>query len=332
MFSNIFTGFSAPTPMQTQSQISLQQLDTKQSVVNSLGMFLAIAEGYLISNGIKIHPIFAYYDHFNVTSERPELIRLKLMNNYMTYSAQKQNYLNKYHQYSFYPDNLSPEQIRNIIQGWIPYAIQIGEETLYMNILKLFDDTSAQNNVSYLNDIQGYKDIPQSNKTIDPRNQAKALANFQSHKEEENRKNRERWNNTGKHEINIVLNGKPGTSTLSEKMKTVTEKTPEQIGQEIADIEMMKDMTLSLIKNAKDLYLSNRNEKKEKRKEINFKIESTKQCINNFTKKYGSLEPLWQKIKYKYEVKKPLTKLMEACEDEDYKIFKKINALYDPDL
>ena len=92
MFSNIFPGNSAPSPMQIQTQISLQQLDTKQSVVNSLGMFLAIAEGYLISNGIKINPIFAYYDHFNITSETPELIRLKLMNNYMTYSAQKQNY------------------------------------------------------------------------------------------------------------------------------------------------------------------------------------------------------------------------------------------------
>ena len=49
---------------------------------------MSIVEGYLIANGIKINPIFAYYDHFNVSSERPELIRIKLMNNYMTYSAQ----------------------------------------------------------------------------------------------------------------------------------------------------------------------------------------------------------------------------------------------------
>lgn len=329
---NISTGSSAPIQTQTQSLMSLQQLDIKQSVVNSLGMFLAIAEGYLISCGIKINPKFAYYDHFNVTSERRELIKLKLMNNYMTYSAQKQNYLNIYQQYSFYPDNLSPEQIRNIIQDWIRYAKQIGEDELYMNILKLFDDTSTQNYVSYLNDIQGSKDNLQSNQTVDPRNQAKALANFQSHKEEENRKNRERWSNTGKHEINIVLNGKPGTSTLSENMKTITEKNPEQIRQEIEDIEKVKGMTLSLISNAKVLNLSNRHEKKNKRNEINEKIKSVKQCINNFTKKHGSLEPLWEKIKYKFDVEEPLTKLMEDCEYEDKIIFEKINDLYNPNL
>jgi uncharacterized protein YoxC len=296
-------------------------------------MFLAIAEGYLISKGIKIHPIFAYYDHFNVTSEISELIRLKLMNNYMAYSAQKQNYINKYRENSFYPDNLSPEQIRNIIQGWIPYANKIGEETLYMDILKLFDDTSAQSNVSYLKEIQGYKDNTQSNKTVDPRNQAKALANFQSHKEEENRKNKERWSNTGKIEINIVLNGKPGTSTLSRKMKTITEKTPEEIREEIDDIETMKNKTLSLIKKAKDLNECDINEKKKRRKEINSIIENTEQYINEFKNKYRSLEPLWEKIKYNYEVKNPLEKLMEACEyDEDYQIFQKIDDLYCPDL
>ena len=332
MYGNNAPGFSAPPEMQTQSFISLQKLETKQSVVNSLGMFLAIAEGYLISKGIKIHPIFAYYDHFNVTSEISELIRLKLMNNYMAYSAQKQNYINKYLEHSFYPDNLSPEQIRNIIQGWIPYANKIGEETLYMNILKLFDDTSAQSNVSYLKEIQGYKDNTQSNKTVDPRNQVKALANFQSHKEEENRKNKERWSNTGKNEINIVLNGKPGTSTLSRKMKTITEKTSEEIREEIDDIEKMKDMTLSLIKKAKDLNKCDINEKKEKKREINSIIENTKQYINEFKKKHGSLEPLWQKIKYDCEVKNPLKKLMEACEYEDYQIFQKIDALYCPDL
>ena len=126
--------YSTPTPMEVQTQIDLQKLDIKQSVVNSIGMFLAIAEGYLIANGIKIHPVFAYYDHFNVTKESRELIRIKLMNNYMAYSAQKQNYLNKFHTYDFYPDNLSAEQIKNIIQGWLPYATQIGEDSLYLNI------------------------------------------------------------------------------------------------------------------------------------------------------------------------------------------------------
>lgn len=331
MFNNLFGG---PAPIQTQIQINLQQLDTKQSVVNSLGMFLAIAEGYLISNGIKIHPLFAYYDHFNVTSERPELIKIKLMNNYMTYSAQKQNYLNKYHSYDFYPDNLPPEEIKNIIQGWIPYATQIGEEALYVNILKLFDDNMIPNNHSYYKDIQGYKDnYPHSNTTVDPRNQAKAIANFQSIKEDENRKNRDKWKNTGKHEINIILHGKSGTSSLSEKMKPITDKNPKQIEEELGDIEMMKNMTLSIIKNAKDLYIcTNRSERKLKRKELMSQYENTKQAIKNFKKKYGSLEGLWQKIKYKSEIRNPLTKLMDACEDEDFKIFQKIDALYDPDL
>ena len=318
---------------QTQATISLQKLDTKQSVVNSLGMFLSIAESYLISNRIKIKPIFAYYDHFNITSEAPELIRIKLMNNYMTYSAQKQNYVYTFLSYDFYPDNLSVEQIKNIIQEWMPYATQIGEGALYMNILKLFDDNTTNNTYSYLNDIQGYKDnTPQSNETIDPRRQAKAIANFQSYKEDENRKNRQKWNNTGKHEINIVLNGKHGTSTLSEKMKPITEKTKKEIEEEIKDINMMKDMTLSIIKSAKELYMCKMNEKKAKRKEINNEIESTKQFIKNFTKKHRSLEPLWEKIKYEYEVKGQLDILMQDGDSQDCEIFQKIDALYNPNL
>ena len=337
MFSGIFgnSGYSAPTPtpIQVQTQLSLQKLDTKQSVVNSIGMFLAIAEGYLIANGIKIHPLFAYYDHFGVTKERPELIRIKLMNNYMTYSAQKQNYINTFHMYDFYPDNLSADQIRNIIQEWIPYATQIGEESLYLNILKLFDDGVPQSNYSYYNDIQGYKDTnPQPNTTIDPRNHAKAIANIQSHKEEENRKNRERWNNTGKHEINIILNGKSGSSSLSEKMKPITQKTQKQTEEEIADINMMRDITLQLVQKAKELYMCSRNEKKVKRKELSSMIDNAKQIIKRFTKHYGSLEPLWQKIKYKSDVRSPISKLMEVCEEDDFKLFQKIDAMYNPDL
>ena len=123
-----------------------------------------------------------------------------------------------------------------------------------MNILKLFDDGVPQSNYSYYNDIQGYKDTnPQPNTTIYPRNHAKAIANIQSHKEEENRKNRERWNNTGKHEINIIINGKSGSSSLSEKMKPITQKTQKQTEEEIADINMMKDITLQLVQKAKEL-------------------------------------------------------------------------------
>lgn len=331
----MFGGYFAPTasPSQVQIQLNLQKLDTKQSVVNSIGMLLAIAEGYLIAKGIKIHPLFAYYDHFGVTKERPELIRLKLMNNYMTYSVQKKNYINTFHMYDFYPDNLSADQIKNIIQEWIPYATQIGEEALYLNIFKLFDDGVPQS-YSYYNVIQGYKDTnPQPNTPIDPRNHAKALANIQSHKEEENRKNREKWNNTGKHEINIILNEKSGSSSLSEKMKSITQKTQEQTEEEIADINIMKDMTLQLVQKAKELYLCSKSEKKEKRRELSSLIDNVKQYMKSFIKKHESLEPLWQKIKYEYEVSLPLSKLMKACDDDDdIKLFKKIDSMYNPEL
>lgn len=339
MFGSYF-GYSAPTPSpsQIQTQLNLQKLETKQSVVNSIGMFLAIAEGYLIRNGIKIRPLFAYYDHFNVTSERPELIRLKLMNNYMTFSAQKQNYLNKFHAYDFYPDNFSAEQIKNIIQEWIPYATQIGEQELYMNILNLFNDDSSisnnQNKYSYYKDIQGYNDTnPESNIPMDPRDQAKAIANIHAHKAEENRRNKEKLENTGKYEINLILNGKAGTSSLSEKMKPITDKNPKQIQEDINAINTMKDMTLQLIASAKGLYICNKNERKQKRKGLYTEIENMKKNIKIFKNKFGSLEPLWEKIKYKSEIKNPMKKLMEACEsDEDYKLFQKIDSLYDPEL
>lgn len=251
----------------------------------------------------------------------------------MTYSVQKQNYLNKFYSFDFYPNNLSAELIKNIIQEWIPYANQIREEPLYLNILKLFDDAN-QNNYSYNNDIEGYKDNnPQPNTTIDPRSHAYVLANIHSHKEEENRKNREIWNNTGKYEINIILNGKSGSSSLSEKMKPITEKSQKQIEEEIAYINRMKDITLQLIEKAKELYMcSNKNEKKGKRRQLTAQIEAAKQYHKEFRKKYKSLEPLWQKIKYKYEVKKPLEKLMDVCEEEDFKLFEKIDSLYNPDL
>ena len=116
-------------------------------------------------------------------------------------------------------------------------------------------------------------------------------------------------------------------------MKPITQKSQKQIEEEIADINGMKDMTLELIKNAKDLYMCDKtNEKKAKRLELSAQIDSAKQYINFFRKKYKSLEPLWQKIKYKIDVKKPLDKLMEVCDDEDFKLFQKIDALYNPDL
>ena len=81
MFNRYFGNSAlAPSPCQIQTYLNLQKLKTKQSAFNSIGMLLSIAEGYLITNYIKIHPAFAYYDHFNVTSERPELIRIKLIN------------------------------------------------------------------------------------------------------------------------------------------------------------------------------------------------------------------------------------------------------------
>lgn len=340
MFSFGSGGYSAPTPTpyQIQAQLSLQQLDTKQSVVNSIGMFLAIAEGYLIARGIKIHPMFGYYDHFNVTSERPELIRIKLMNNLMTYSAQKQNYVNKFHTYDFYPDNFTPEQIRNVIQGWLPYAQSIGETELYMNILNQFSEgdtiQNINNDYSYYKKIQDYKDPnPNANIPMDPRSQAKAIATIHSHKEEENRRNREKWSNTGEYKINLVLNGKAGTSYLSDKMKPITGKSQKQIQEEYNDINTMRDFTLALVASAKDLYMCNKADKRAKRKELSAEIDNAKQNIKSFKKIYGTLDPLWEKIKYKTDIKNPLKKIMEACDsDEDLKLFQKIDSLYNPDL
>ena len=328
----------APSYYQIQAQLNLQKLETKQSVVNSIGMFLAIAEGYLIRNGIKIRPLFAHYDHFNVTSERPELIRLKLMNNYMAFSAQKQNYLNKFHTYDFYPDNFSAEQIKNTIQNWIPYASQIGEQELFINILNIFgDDNSISNNQNkntYYKDIQGYKDTnPKPNITIDPRDQAKAIANIQTQKAEENRRNKEKLENTGKCEINLILNGKAGTSSLSEKMRPITNKNPKQIQEDINAINTMKDMTLKLIASAKGLNICKKKERNQKRIGLNTEIENMKINIKIFKTKFGSLDPLWDKIKYENEIKNPMKKLMEDCKsDEDYKLFQKIDSLYNPEL
>ena len=130
--------------MMGQSQklilIDRQKLDMKQSVVNSLGMFLAIAEGYLIKKGIKFNRHFGYYDHFNVTQDNPDLIRLKLLNNYQVFCAQKQNYLTYYKQYDFYPDNLPVEKLIQILKEYVKYAEHIQEGQLYQNILFIFTE------------------------------------------------------------------------------------------------------------------------------------------------------------------------------------------------
>ncbi len=85
-----------------------------------------------------------------------------------------------------------------------------------------------------------------------PRNQVKALANIQSHKEEGNRRNREKWNNTGKHEINLVLNRKAGSYPLSKKMKSITDKTSKQIEDENNDINEMRELSLGMVAKAKN--------------------------------------------------------------------------------
>ena len=144
---------------------------------------------------------------------------------------------------------------------------------------------------------------------------------------------KEKLENTGKYEINLILNGKAGTSSLSEKMRPITDKNPKKIQEDINAINTMKDMTLQLIASAKGLYICNKNERKQKRKGLYTEIENMKKNIKIFKNKFGSLEPLWEKIKYKSEIKSPMKKLMEACEsDEDRKLFQKIDSLYDPEL
>ena len=47
------------------------------------------------------------------------------------------------------------------------------------------------------------------------------------------------------HKINLVLNGKAGTSNLSDKMKPITGKSQKQIQEEYNDINTMRDFTIS---------------------------------------------------------------------------------------
>ena len=333
---------SEPSPtyeeqlLQAQAQINIQKLDTKQSVVNSLGMFLAIAEGYLIAKGAKIEPLFAYYDYFNVTSEKHELIRIKLMNNYMAYLAQKQNYLIQFpNQYDFYPDNYSVEQIKSKIKEWIPYAIKIGEKELYENILALFDENINQRHQSYIKEIEYYcNNNPQPHQVVDPRINAKAIAYIHQNKYEERLINEKKWKNEKKQTVNIILGGKAGSSALAQKLKPITSKTQKQIEEEVNDVNSLYSITMSLISSATNLFtLYDKNKKEKKRKEIKNEIKNAKNQIKTFIFKYESIDPLWDKIKYENEIMYPLEKLIKCSDNEgDKKIFQNIIDLYNPDL
>lgn len=340
--SSVFNFFNSnPKPKNNeekfliQTQINIQKLDTKQSVVNTLGMFLAIAEGYLIAKGAKIEPLFAYYDYFNITSENHSLIRIKLMNNFMAFQAQKQTYFKIFKQYDYYPDNLTAEQIRNIVKGWIPYANQIGELELYQNIFSLFTDNNSQVQKSYFDEIENYKDDKlQKPKINDPRNDAKALAIIQQFKHEEFLKNEEKWKNEETPKVNLIIGGKSGSSSLSQKLKPITSKTQKKIEEEVNDVNCLCSITKSLISNATNLFTIFGNDAKDKkRKEIKNEIKSAKLALKNFRIKYKSIEPLWDKIKYEYEIQYPLEKMYNGSDNiEDQKIFKSIINLYNPDL
>lgn len=335
IFFIILMSTNDETKLLTDAQINIQKLDTKQSVVNSLGMFLAIAEGYLIAKGAQIQPLFAYYDYFNVTSEDHSLIRIKLMNNYMAFLAQKKNYLKIFKQYDFYPDNFSVGKIKAKIKEWIPYAYKIGEQDLYNEIFALFDEDINKAQKYYFKEIQDYRDInPQKPKVVDPRNDVKAIAYIQHFKHEEHLQNEKKWKKEQNPSINIILNGKAGSSSLTQKLKPITSKSQKKIEEEVNDVNCLYSITKSLISNATYLFtLYGMNEKEKKRREIKSEIKNAKLAISNFEGKYGSIDPLWDKIKFENEIKYPLEKLSNGSDNvEDKKIFKNIISLYDPDL
>ena len=75
------------------------------------------------------------------------------MNNYQIFIAQKQNNLNIFKTYDFYPDNLPVKNIKELIGQFIEHAKQIGEKTLYKNIFAVFTEDEKYTPKSYIQGI-----------------------------------------------------------------------------------------------------------------------------------------------------------------------------------
>lgn len=314
--------------MQNQLLLDRQKLEIKQSVVNSLGMFLAIAEGYLISKGIHLKPNFGHYDHFYVTKDHPDLIKLKLMNNYQIFIAQKENYLNLYGTYDFYPDNFPVEKIREVVLSWIPYAEHIYEEKLYKDILLLFCEDERKKYQSYYNEI---KRTPKDhNKTyVHPIDQAKTIALIYTNKDEEMKRNEEKWKTQVIPTIDLVIGGEAGSSELSQKLNKKNNFNEKDYLEKMKMEEEMDKKINEILYNSNALLDSNRrDEKKNLRDNIKEEIKKLKIIIDEYSKKNKNLEGLWIRNKpeqFEKQCKELINKLKK---EEDKLLLKKFYSLF----
>jgi len=282
--------------MQSQILLNIQQLEIKQSVVNSLGMFLAIAEGYLKAKGINLpNPLFAYYDHFNITRDPPELIRLKLLNNYEIFMAQKQNYLNIFREYNFYPDNLPVQALKDIIKNWIPYAKYIHEEKLYNDILlAIYED--EEKIVSYYDQIKNTPKTP--NGLARPLEYAKSISIIHHFKDEEMKNNLEKWKNQEYPTVDIIIGGKSGTSKLSQNLRAINNLTDKEIIEKMNKEKNMSNIINTILYKANRLKDSHRKDEKESlRGQIKEETENLENQVNKYKQKYKSLDGLWTIVK-----------------------------------
>ena len=311
--------------MQKQILINLQQLQTKQSVVNSLGMFLAIAEGYLKAKGINIKPQFAYYDHFNITKDPPELIRLKLLNNYQIFVAQKQNYLNIFKEYNFFPDNLPIQELKNIIKEWIPFAEYIHEEKLYNDILlALYDDEEKIR--SYYDQIK--KTPKTANGITYPLEFAKSISIIHQVKDEEMKNNEEKWKSQEYPTVDIIIGGKAGTSPLSQNLRSMGHLTDKEIIDKMDKERIMSEAINSILYKTKCLNDSHRRDEKNiLREEIKSETENLENEVNKYQQKYNSLDGLWSRIKDN-DLEKQIQIYINLFKNNDKILMKKLYNIF----
>lgn len=296
---------------QAQLYLDRQKLETKQSVVNSLGMFLAIAEGYLIKRGINLKPLFGYYDHFNITREYPEMIRIKLLNNYHIFIAQKQNYINKFRSYDFYPDNLPIEEIKKLLEKYVTYAKHIGEEDLYRNILSIFTEDEIHKYKSYYSEITKSANGV-SNKNTHPIIQVNAIGAIYGYKEDEFKRNEEKWTNQEYPTINIIIGGEAGSSELSKRINYINdldEKETAKKYSEGAEISYMIDDLINNIKNFINIKV--KDQKNNLKESIKEKTQNLENEVNKCKDKYKDLECLWTILK-----PEDLEKKLKKCKSE----------------
>ena len=279
--------------------LNKQKLEAKQSVVNSLGMLLAVAEGYLKAKGLHIKPNFAYYDHFDVTKEPPELIKIKLLNNYHIFIAQKENYINIFNQFDFYPDNFPPEEIKKLLSTWINYAKDIQEENIYTSLFNLFIEDENRKYKLYLEEIKNAENIPNyGGQYITPMGKAQAQGMFYQYKEEERKNNENKWKTQKNPTVDIILGGTPGSSELSKILNPIFKRSEKEVIEKEKKEKDMSEKINHIINLLNSFISTNRKDQKEcLRKEIKTQTKELKNLVEKFKEKYESLDGLWSILK-----------------------------------